>query len=77
MVNTTEKYYKENGSELLINILKSEEIKSPDVIQFPLDPILYYFKDGDKYIGVDNTTHNCWVEEFDTLEEVLKWINGE
>ena len=36
--------------------------------------ISFYSKDDDKFIGVDNSTNDCWVEEFDTLEECKKWL---
>lgn len=29
-----------------------------------------------KYIAIDNTTDNCWVEEFDNEIDVLKWLGG-
>ena len=31
-------------------------------------------KDGEKYIGIDNSDGNCWVEEFDTALECIKWL---
>lgn len=33
--------------------------------------------DNGKYIACDNTTHNKWVEEFDHLEEAIKWLKLE
>lgn len=38
---------------------------------------LYYFKEGNVFIGVDNSTGDCWVEEFDSLEKCINWLNGE
>lgn len=31
---------------------------------------------GGKYIGLDNSTGDCWVEEFDLLTECIDWLNG-
>lgn len=31
-------------------------------------------KDGEKYIGIDNESGDCWVEEFDTPLECIKWL---
>lgn len=31
---------------------------------------------GDRYIGLDNSTGNCWVEEFDLFMECINWLNG-
>lgn len=31
-------------------------------------------KDGDKYIGIDNETGDCWVEEFNSPLECIKWL---
>lgn len=33
-------------------------------------------KDDEKYIGIDNTDGQCWVEEFDTALECIKWLAG-
>lgn len=35
----------------------------------------YYLIRGNKYIGVDNSTGDCWVEEFDTLDECIDWLD--
>ena len=37
----------------------------------------FYCKDGDTWIGCDNSSGDCWVEEFKTEEDVVKWLNGE
>lgn len=39
--------------------------------------LLYTFDaDAWKYIAVDNTTGNCWVEEFNNEIDALKWLGG-
>lgn len=37
----------------------------------------FYTKDGDNYIGIDNTTGDAWVEEFDDKGECLMWLKGD
>lgn len=34
-----------------------------------------YCKEKDKYVAVDNTSDNCWVEEFNNEKEVFLWLN--
>lgn len=36
-----------------------------------------YAQDGDKWIAVDDSTHDCWVEEFPTREQAVNWLNQE
>ncbi len=37
---------------------------------------LFYQKDGDVYVGIDNTTGEAWTEDFPNLEECLAWLKG-
>lgn len=37
----------------------------------------FYTKEGDLYIGIDNSDGNAWTEEFKTKKSCLKWLNGE
>lgn len=37
---------------------------------------LQYPAEAGKYIACDNTTQDCWVEEFDTLPEAMDWLLG-
>lgn len=37
---------------------------------------LYYFKEGQLWIGIDNTSGDCFVEEFKTLLQCLLWLDG-
>ncbi len=34
----------------------------------------FYHKDGDIYVGVDNSTGDAWTEDFTTLEDCLAWL---
>lgn len=38
---------------------------------------LFIFKEDDSYIGIDNSTGDCWVEEFITEDLCMKWLKGE
>ena len=38
---------------------------------------LFYTKSGDVFVGIDNSTGETWVEDFKTIEECKKWLNGE
>ncbi len=33
-----------------------------------------YCVDRDKYLALDNSTGNCWIEEFKTLKEAKDWL---
>lgn len=35
-----------------------------------------YCKDNDIFIGVNNSTNNCWVEEFNSEKDVQYWLLG-
>ena len=43
---------------------------------YPNYPIKFFFKEEAKWIGVDNSDNNCWVEEFDSLKEAIEWLKG-
>lgn len=36
----------------------------------------FWAKDGEKYVGCDNRTGDCFVEEFSDYQELEKWLNG-
>ena len=38
---------------------------------------LFYLRDSGKVIGIDNSTGRAWTEEFDTVEQCKRWLNGE
>lgn len=39
--------------------------------------IAFYYPTSKGFAGIDNTTGDCWVEEFDTEEEAIAWCKGE
>ncbi len=36
----------------------------------------FWQKDGELYIGIDNTTGDAWVEEVNALKSCLAWLEG-
>ena len=36
----------------------------------------YFLDESGVYVAFDNTTCDCWVEEFDTVEEAINWIEN-
>lgn len=32
--------------------------------------------DKDVWVAADNSTNDCWVEEFKTKQEAIDWLNG-
>lgn len=58
------------------------EITSQDATRIIQNPYeageqLYWLKDGDKYVGIDNSTHDAWTEEFDTKQDCIRWLRRE
>lgn len=37
---------------------------------------LFWQKDGDIYVGINNTTGDAWTADFNTLDECLAWLKG-
>ena len=37
----------------------------------------YYVCENGKHVGIDNTTGDAWVEEFDSLSNCYAWLNRE
>lgn len=38
---------------------------------------MFYCFDNGVWVGCDNTTNDCWMEEFKTEEDIIKWLNDE
>lgn len=49
------------------------------IIDDPLkaEPGLFLHEDNGLYVGIDNTTHDAWTEEFSTKKDCLNWLGGE
>jgi hypothetical protein len=69
------KYFKENGSKLLEEILASEEegLDGGTVFSLHKDE-KFYFHVQDMYVAVDNSDCQCYVEEFNTSKEAIDWL---
>ncbi len=39
-------------------------------------PGRFWVKENEWYVGIDNTTHDAWTEDFTTKEECLKWLEN-
>ena len=35
-----------------------------------------YYKEGGKWVAFDNSTCDCWVEEFKTRKAAIAWLNN-
>lgn len=44
---------------------------------YPRSPYKFFFKEENMWIAVDNSDNSCFVEEFNTLEEAISWLNNE
>lgn len=38
---------------------------------------MFYCLDNEVWVGCDNVHGHCWMEEFKTEEDVIKWLNDE
>ena len=38
---------------------------------------LFYGREGDSWVAIDNSNGCAWTEEFDTETEAIAWLNGE
>lgn len=64
-----EKIVEISSQELENYIKKWNENKD---IKFEQNKI--YCEDNGTFIAVDNTTQNCWTEEFKTEKEAINWL---
>lgn len=61
---------KDNCTQILNRMLDDSYVKGLD------DSIgLYYEKD--RWIAYDNSTGDCWVEEFTDIREAYLWVTGQ
>lgn len=37
---------------------------------------LFWQKDGDIYVAIDNTTGDAWTQDFANYEDCLAWLQG-
>jgi hypothetical protein len=58
----------------IIGITKEEALS---IIECLKPTGLFIFNDNNYFIGIDNSTSKCWVEEFITEDLCVKWLKGE
>lgn len=52
-------------------------LNEESLLKYPVSKYAFgYFRDDDKWIAFDNSTGDCWVEEFATKGQALKWIKA-
>lgn len=61
---------------ILKDLGKIREIKDTDALFATFEPRGLFYKTVNKslYIGIDNLTGDAWTEEFNTLENCVKWL---
>lgn len=37
---------------------------------------LFYLKEEDSYVGIDNSTGHAWVEEFESKDQCINWLEN-
>jgi hypothetical protein len=83
VIELEEKVKELTGKEEYKLSLPEAEIKE---ISYPIvdaiidrrEPLgLFWYKDGDCYVGIDNNTGDAWTEEFTNLEDCMKWLKGQ
>lgn len=58
------------------DITKLTKEQASEVIETRTPTGRFYTKEGDLYIGIDNSTGDAWTEEFKTKVSCFKWIEG-
>lgn len=38
---------------------------------------LFIAREGDRLVGIDNSTGKAWTNDFDSFEECVKWLRKE
>ncbi|ARE87744.1 hypothetical protein [Clostridium formicaceticum] len=51
--------------------------EASEIIETGLPIGLFYEIDRDYHVGIDNSTGDVWVEEFNTKEECIAWLKQE
>ena len=55
--------------------IQSEEARKIINTRKPLGK--FFKREGDFFVGIDNSTGDAWTEEFDQLKDCIEWLNGE
>lgn len=71
-------YFEVNGSKLLEQILFSETDDDNGGVYYPTHAgKTFCFQENDKYIAVDNSDCECYVEEFNSEADAITWLREE
>jgi hypothetical protein len=58
------------------SIKKLTKEQASEVIETRTPVGRFYTKEGELFIGIDNSTGDAWTEEFKTKASCFKWIEG-
>lgn len=58
------------------DIIELTSEQASEVIETRTPPGLFYTKEGELFVGIDNSTGDAWTEEFMTKESCFKWLRG-
>ena len=78
-------WYLKNENKHVLNSKKIQKVDKMIINEYiscwvdgkplPIDKSMIYTYDGNIFIAINNTSNECYVEEFGTEEEVLNWFN--
>lgn len=76
--NLLEEFYFDNDRISLVDekILKEYIDNYSDNKEQSFDGDKLYCKSNNKFVAIDNSTGNCWVEEFESEKETQDWLLG-
>ena len=66
--------YTNERAEEVVGLILESGIGGNKYPAFVGDSGYYKDKETGKWVAFDNTTCDCWIEEFDSEKEALKWI---
>lgn len=55
-------------------IIEISSKAAEEIIETRKQKGLFYLKDGDVFVGIDNRDGNAWTEDFKSLDECFKWL---
>lgn len=58
-------------------IQRITKIEASNIIKNYAPEGLFMIEENGHYIGIDNSTGECWVEEFITKDLCIKWLKGD
>ena len=67
--------YTNSTAEEIVGIILESQDGTGKYPAYEGDMGYYQDKKTDKWVAFDNISCDCWIEEFDSEEEALKWIN--